>query len=118
MKCFTFEVNGKEVSLRMTSQDSIKIEETYKVRLLDYVQDYSIKTIVNLLRYMRKGAGEKSFSQDDAEKFFDELVDDGWTVQTIIEKVILPACVASGLLAESDLQNIQDKKDELKATQA
>ena len=117
MKSFTFELNGQEVSLRLTSQDSIKIEETYKVKLLDYIQDYSIKTIVSLLRYMRKGAGDKSFSQDDAEKFFDELVDEGWTVQTIIESIILPTCVASGLLAESDLQRIQDKKEDLKATQ-
>ncbi len=117
MKCFTFELNGKEIELRLTSQDSIKIEETYHTKLLDYIQDYSIKTIVNLLRYMRRGAGEKSFSQDDAEKFFDELVDNGWAIQTIIEDIIMPACQVSGLLTEGDLQMMQDKKEELKATQ-
>lgn len=117
MKYFTFELNGKEVNMRLTSQDSIKIEETYKTKLLDYIQDYSIKTIVNLLRFMRRGGGDKSFSQDDAEEFFDELVDEGWAIQSIIEKIIMPTCVASGLLTPSDLQMIEDKKEELKATQ-
>ena len=116
MKYYTFELNGKEINMRLTSQDSIKIEETYKVKLLDYIQDYSIKTIVNLLRFMRRGSGE-AFSQDDAEKFFDELVDNGWAIQTIIEKIIMPTCVVSGLLTESDLLKIQDKKEELEATQ-
>lgn len=116
MKYFTFELNGEEINMRLTSQDSIKIEETSKMRLMDYIQDYSIKTIVNLFRYMRRGGGEKSFSQDDAEKFFDDLVDAGWAIQSMIEDIIMPTCVASGLLKESDLQMIQDKKEELKAT--
>lgn len=117
MKTFTFELNGKEISMRLTSQDCIKIEDTYKTKLLDYIQDYSIKTIVNLLRYMRRGAGEKAFSQEDAEKFFDELADEGWALQKIMEEIIMPTCQVSGLLTESDLQMIQDKKEELKATQ-
>lgn len=118
MKTFTFELNGKEINMRLTSQDSIKIEEAYKIKLLDYVQDYSIKTIVNLLRYMRKGGGEKAFSQDDAQNFFDELVDEGWSLQKMIEDIILPTCVVSGLLTQSDLQRVEEKKEDLKATQA
>ena len=117
MKYFTCELNGEEINLRLTSQDSIKIEETYKTKLLDYIQDYSIKTIVNLLRYMRRGAGDKSFSQDDAEKFFDDLVDSGYAIQTILEDIIMPTCQVSGLLTQSDLQMIRDKKEEMRATQ-
>lgn len=117
MKYFTFELNGKEINLRLTSQDIVKIEDTYKTKMLDYIQDYSIKTITNLLRYMRRGGGDKSFSQDDAEQFFDELVDNGWALQKIMTDLIMPTCVVSGLLTESDLQMIQDKTEELKATQ-
>lgn len=117
MKYFTFELNDREINMRLTSQDCIKIEETYKTKLLDYIQDYSVKTIVNLLRFMRRGGGEKAFSQDDAEKFFDELADEGWALQKIMEDIIMPTCQVSGLLTESDLQMIQDKKEELKATQ-
>ena len=117
MRTFTFELNGREVDMRLTSQDSIKIEETYKLKLLDYIQDYSIKTIVNLFRYMRKGGENRPFSQSEAEEFFDELVDAGWSIQKMIEDIILPTCVVSGLLTQSDLQKVQEKKEELKATQ-
>lgn len=117
MKSFTFELNGREINMRLTSQDSIKIEEAYKTKLLDYIQDYSIKTIVNLLRYMRKGGGEQGFSQNDAEDFFNELVDDGYAIQSILEKIIMPTCVVSGLLTQSDLKMIEDKADQLRATQ-
>ncbi len=117
MKTFTFELNGKEVELRMVSADAIKIEDTYKCKLLDYIQDYSVKTIVTLLRYMLKGATKKPISMEEAQDLYDEMVDDGYTIQRMIEEIIMPACVASGLLAQSDLQMIQEKKEELKATQ-
>ncbi len=117
MKCFTFEVNGKEINMRLRSEDALKIEKTYNVKLLDYIQDYSITTIVNLFRYMRKGGGDQSFSQDDALRFYDELVDEDWTIQTMIERIIMPTCEASGLLSKSDLQKIMEKKEDLEATQ-
>ena len=117
MKCFTFELNGNEINMRLRSEDAIKIESTYKTKLLDYIQDYAITTIVNLFRFMRKGGGEKAFSQEDAMKFYDELVDDGWAIQKMIEDIIMPTCEASGLLTASDLQKIREKKEELEATQ-
>ena len=117
MKYFTFVLNDKEINMRLTSQDSVKIEKTYNTKLLDYIQDYSITTIVNLLRYMRKGGGEQAFSQEDAEKFFDELVDNEWAIENIVKDIIMPTCQVSGLLTKSDLQQIQEKQEELKATQ-
>ena len=36
---------------------------------------------------MRRGGGEPSFSQDDAEKFFDELVDNEWSLEKIVKAV-------------------------------
>ena len=119
MKSFTFELNGKEISLRLRSEDAMKIESTYKVKLLDYVQDYSITTIVNLFRFMLKGGSGKPVSQEEAMAFYDELVDNDWALQTMISDLIMPACEASGLLTKSDLQMIQEKKIEVmeKATQ-
>lgn len=120
MRSFVYNLNGEEIELRLTSSDAIKIEDTYKVKLLDYIQDYSIKTIVNLLRYMRKGATGKPQSQEDAEALFDKLVDNGLAIENILADIIMPACEKSGLLTESDLQMIQEKKEEAraKATQA
>lgn len=116
MRTFSFELNNREVELRLVSEDMIKIEDTYKVRLIDFVQDYSIKNIVTLLRYMLKGAKKAPVSQDEAQRFFDELVDARYSLERIVADLIMPACEASGLLSESDLQMIQDQKA-LKATQ-
>ena len=117
MRCFTFELNGKEINMRLRSEDAIKIEKTYNTKLLDYIQDYAVTTIINLFRFMRKGGGEQAFSQEDAQKFYDELVDEGWAIQGMIENIIMPTCEASGLLTKSDLQKIMEKKAELEATQ-
>ena len=115
MRTFTFELNNREVELRLVSEDMIKIEDTYKVRLIDFVQDYSIKNIITLLRYMLKGAKRSAISQDEAQKFFDELVDAKYSLAMIVSDIIMPACEASGLLSESDLQKIQEQKN-LEAT--
>lgn len=117
MRSFTYLLNDEEIELRLTSSDAIKIEDTYKVKLLDFIQDYSIKTVVTLLRYMRKGATGKPQSQEDAENLFDRLVDSGLALENILTDIIMPACEKSGLLTESDLQLIQEKKEEAKATQ-
>ena len=129
MKTFTLQVKEinrdgdeetKEVELRLKSSDAIKIEEMYKVKLLDFIQDYSIKAIVTLLRYMLKGGKNAPVTQDEAQDFFDKIVDQGWAVETIVTDIIMPACEASGLLTKSDLDLIRDKKEEAKeqATQA
>jgi hypothetical protein len=117
MKTFTFLLGEKEIGLRLSSSDAIRIETTYKTKLLDYIQDYSITTIVTLLRYMRKGATGQAVSQEEAEKLWDEMVDEGWAISNVITDIIMPACQVSGLLTQSDLQMIKDKKEELKATQ-
>lgn len=114
MRSFTYVLGDEEIELRLTSSDAIKIEDTYKVKLLDYIQDYSIKTIVSLLRYMRKGATGKAQSQEDAEALFDKLVDSGMAIENILTDIIMPACERSGLLTESDLQMIQNKTKEAK----
>ena len=114
MRAFTYVLNDEEIELRLTSSDAIKIEDTYKVKLLDFIQDYSIKTVVTLLRYMRKGASGKPQSQEDAERLFDKLVDSGLALEIILTDIILPACEKSGLLTESDLLKIQETKEDNK----
>ena len=114
MRAFTYVLNNEEIDFRLTSSDAIKIEETYKVKLLDFIQDYSIKTIVTLLRYMRKGATGKAQSQEDAEALFDKMVDSGLALENILTEIIMPACGKSGLLTESDLLRIQEAREENK----
>ena len=117
MKNFTFnytdgEGNEKEVALRLSSQDCENIEKQNGCTLLDFVQQGSISSIVTLLHAMRKGAGE-SFTKNMAYSFYDELVDSGYTMMDILDKVIWEGLVVSGVLSADDLQSIRDERKKI-----
>ena len=103
------EGNEKEVALRLTSLDCENIEKQFNCSLLDYVQQGSITSIVNLLYYMRKGAGE-SYTKNMAYGFYDELVDSGYTMMDILDKVIWEGLVISGIMSKEDLNNIREER--------
>lgn len=117
MKCFTFELDGKEINMRLTSQDSIKIENASKVSLFEYIEKLNITSTINLLKFMRRGGGEKSFSDQDAYDFYDKLVDEDYTVEKIVKEIIMPTCQVSGLFTKDDLQKIQEAEVSAKATE-
>lgn len=106
------EGNEKEVGLRLTSMDCENIEKQFNCSLLDYVQQGSITSIVNLLYYMRKGAGE-SYTKNMAYGFYDELVDSGYTLMEILDKVIWEGLVVSGIMSKEDLNNIRNEREKV-----
>lgn len=113
MKNFTFELNEEEINMRLISSDCEKIEKTYNCTLLDFVQQYSITSIVTLLQYMRAGAGEKNFTKNMAYSFYDELVDAGYTIATILDQIIYEALVVSGVISQEDLNNIRAEREKI-----
>ena len=106
------EGNEKEVGLRLSSLDCENIEKQYQCTLLDYVQQASITSIVTLLYYMRKGAGE-NFTKNMAYSFYDELVDAGYTMMDILDKIIWEGLVVSGVMSADDLKNIRSERDKV-----
>ena len=111
MRFHTIELNGEEIAFRLTSADAVKIEESCKVKLLDYIQDYSLTTIINLLHFMRKGA-VSGFTKQQAMDLYDQLADEDWAIEDIMRKIIYPTCQVSGLLTKSDLMKIEEKFSE------
>lgn len=103
MRYHTVEVNGVEYNFRLTADEIESIEKTLKVKMLDYIQDYSVTTIIYLLQKMWKREDKNKASHDDAVELFDELVDNGFALETISKEIIYPTCVVSGLLTQSDL---------------
>ena len=80
---------------------------------MDLIQDYSMTTIVLLLQYLRRGELPQ-FSMDDAHNLYDKLIDNGYTLETILFDVIYEAMVVSGFLAKDDLESIKTQKEEAK----
>lgn len=113
MKYFTFNMNDKEINMRLNSSDCEKIEKTYNCSLLDYVQQGSVTSLVTLLQYMRTGAGEL-FTRNMAFSFYDELVDNGYTIERILMEIIYETLVVSGVISKEDLENIKNEKEKIK----
>ncbi|MCI8641143.1 MAG: hypothetical protein HFJ59_04665 [Clostridia bacterium] len=112
MKNFTFELNNKEINMRLISSDCEKIEKMSNCTLLDFVQQCSVTSIITLLQYMRAGTGE-SFTKNMAYSFYDELVDNGYTIATILDKLIYETLVVSGVISQEDLNNIREEREKI-----
>lgn len=113
MKYYEFELDGETIKLRLRASDSVAIEKKTGTKLLDLLQDYSLSTITLLLQYLRRGE-VPNFSQDNAYELYDRLIDNGYTLETILFDVIYEAMVVSGFLAKEDLESIKVQKEEAK----
>lgn len=116
MKYYEFELEGETIKLRLTSNDCIEIEKKTGVKLLDYIQDYSMQTIVTLLMYMRRSS-IPNYSIKDASELYDKLIDseDYGSMEKIIYDVIFEGLVVSGFLKKEDLEAIKETQAEKKA---
>ena len=109
MKFYEIEVKGEIVKLRLTSNDCMVIEKKTGKSIIDYIQDMSITTIVTLLMYMRR-SDVSNFSEKDASKLYDELVDEGYSIKEIIEDIILEVLVVSGFMKKEEMEEMKATK--------
>ena len=107
MKYFTITINDKEYNLRMKSADIAEIEKKYNMPMQEFVTKASFENCATLLRYLRKSS-ENNYSITEAHNFVDELIDDGYSLETIYTEIIFPACVESGVLTKDDLNKIME----------
>lgn len=113
MKYFTFRLNDKEINLRLNSSSCEQIEKTYNCTLLDFVQQGSVTSIITLLQHMRTGAGE-NFTKNMAYSFYDELIDEGYTIEKILMEIIYETLVVSGVISKEDLEDIKSEREKIK----
>ena len=113
MKYYELELNGRTVKFRLTSNDCMTIEKSSGKAITDFFGELSMTTVITLLRYMVRSS-QHDFDIEDASKLYDELIDAGYTLETIISKIILEALAVSGFMSKTDLATVQDVKEELK----
>jgi len=121
MKYYTFrytnkEGEEKELHLRLTSADAMEIESVKKMPITQYLQEESMGMIITMLRYLRKWE-EKNFSLNNAQSLYDELIDSGQSMKSIILDVIYESLVVSGFLEKGEWEELktQIKQEEKKA---
>ena len=113
MKYYELELNGRTVKLRLTANDCMVIENKTGKKLLDYMQDYSMTTVVNLLMYLVRSS-VPNFSIKDAGALYDELIDspDYGSLESILFNVIYEGMVVSGFLKKEDLEMMKTAKSQ------
>lgn len=115
MKYYEFELEGETIKLRLTSNDCMEIEKKTGVKLLDYIQDYSMQTIITLLMYMRRSS-IPNYSIKEAGELYDKLIDSEQfgSMESIIYDVIFEGLTVSGFLKKEQLEEIKKSKEEKK----
>ena len=113
MKYYELELDGEIIKLRLTTRDCKVIEKKNNMSILDYIENVSITTISNILMYMRR-SDVPNFSEKDADDLLDKLVDNGYTLEDIMYKVIYEGLVVSGFLSHQALQEIISTNQEVK----
>ena len=115
MKYYELELNGEIIKLRLTSNDCIEIEKKTGVKLLDYIQDYSMQTLITLLMYMRRSS-IPNYSLKDASELYDKLIDseDFGSMESVLYDVIFEGLVVSGFLKKEELEEIKEKRNNKK----
>ena len=113
MKFYEIELNGETLKFRLTSNDCMTIEKSSGKAFSDFIGEMSMTTVITLLRYMRR-SDVHNFSQEEASDLFDKLIDNGYTLETIISDIIMETLVVSGFMKKADLEAIKGVKEEMK----
>lgn len=111
----TYEGEKKLLKLRLVSGDMKLIENYTKTSLLDYVSNPTITMMTTMLRYMNR-PNIPNFSEKDADKLYDELVDAGLTMENIYLDIIMETLVVSGFMKKEELDEMKNKTAEEKET--
>lgn len=98
---------------RMTSAIALSVEKQTGQKMLDYMRDYSMTTVVNLIRNMLKWE-KPNISEAEACEVYDMLVDNGYTLERVLTDVIYEGLSASGFLAHEDLVGMKKELNEKK----
>ena len=107
MKCYEIELNGEIIKLRLTSELIIEIEKKNNKSILEIMKDVSQTNIIMLLMYMRRFE-IPNFSQKEASQLYDKFIDNEYSMQDVVFKVIYEGLVVSGVMTKGELSQLKE----------
>ena len=107
MKYFTIEINGEEIHLRLRSNDIIELEKKANKSIIEVMKEVSQTNIVNMLTYMRRFE-IPNYSTKDANDLYDKFVDNDYSMNDIVFKVIYETLVVSGVMTKQELERLKE----------
>lgn len=107
MKCYEIELNGEIIKLRLTSELIMEIEKKNNKSILEIMKDVSQTNIIMLLMYMRRFE-IPNFSQKEASQLYDKFIDNEYSMQDVVFKVIYEGLVVSGVMTKGELSQLKE----------
>lgn len=107
MKYYEIDLNGETTKLRLTSELIMEIEKKNNKSILEIMKDISQTNIIMLLMYMRRFE-IPNFSQKEASQLYDKLIDNEYSMQDVVFKVIYEGLVVSGVMTKGELSQLKE----------
>lgn len=107
MKCYEIELNGEIIKLRLTSELIMEIEKKNNKSILEIMKDVSQTNIIMLLMYMRRFE-IPNYSQKEASQLYDKFIDNEYSMQDVVFKVIYEGLVVSGVMTKGELSQLKE----------
>ena len=107
MKCYEIELNGENIKLRLTREAIMEIEKKNNNSILEIMKDISQTNIIMLLMYMRRFE-IPNYSQKEASQLYDKFIDNEYSMQDVVFKVIYEGLVVSGVMTKGELSQLKE----------
>lgn len=107
MKCYEIELNGETIKLRLTSELIMEIEKKNNKSIIEIMKDISQTNIIMLLMYMRRFE-IPNYSQKEASQLYDKFIDNEYSMQDVVFKVIYEGLVVSGVMTKGELSQLKE----------
>ena len=107
MKCYEIELNGEIIKLRLTSEATMEIEKKNNKSIIEIMKDISQTNIIMLLMYMRRFE-IPNYSQKEASQLYDKFIDNEYSMQDVVFKVIYEGLVVSGVMTKGELSQLKE----------
>ena len=107
MKCYEIELNGEIIKLRLTSEAIMEIEKKNNKSVSEIMKDVSQTNIIMLLMYMRRFE-IPNYSQKEASQLYDKFIDNEYSMQDVVFKVIYEGLVVSGVMTKGELSQLKE----------
>lgn len=107
MKYYEIELNGEIIKLRLTSEAIMEIEKKNNKSIIEIMKDISQTNIIMLLMYMRRFE-IPNYSQKEASQLYDKFIDNEYSMEDVVFKVIYEGLVVSGVMTKGELSQLKE----------
>lgn len=107
MRYYELELNGETIKLRLTSEAITEIEKKNNKSILELMKEVTQTNLVMFLMYMRRFE-LPNYSQKEANQLYDKFIDNDYSMQDVLFKVIYEGLVVSGVMTKGELEQLKE----------